>query len=829
MEVVFLSAKKRLSKEITADGTKPYPLIKNFTSSHFDITPDKKGLNKLYKLLTEQAEAGACLHKGGLKQPLQDEPRAFMSDRNATTELLVLDIDGLRTIPGEDLQAMADKIVLQLPEVFHNVSYIAQASASLGVKKGQVSMHLFFLMDMPVHPKTLKDYLRMLNYQREFLAEQITLSANGQSLSYILDPSVADNSKLIYIAPPKFDGVEDPYPKGRFIKVDRGSPILEISSSLIGVNPEKVHSLGLHIKDNLRKKNNLPKKTGKVSTVNVSGEMQEVLQNPDKMTIQISRVSEPFVNCNVNGGDSGAYYFLLTNPHYMFNFKGEPVWEIEKADPDFYKSIFEIFADKIDADTKKKPLVLRDFYTDTYYNGVFDETKQQFSDEYPLTPTNKSSVNDFLKSHGRPSMDFVPDARVIFDPSSDKGVQLDEVPYYVNLFRRTSYMLQAEKNVKELSYGEAIQIQKVAPNFHKLVMHILGNGKPEFEHFINWLAYIYQNKRKAMTAWIFTGIPGTGKGLFVHKVLKPLFGELQTPMRSLENIEEQFNLYMRTALFLIVDEFRMADSGHVGKMADKLKHQITEPTLTIRAMRTNQIELPSFTNFIFLTNRADAVKIEDSDRRYNVAPRQEQKIEQVHPELLENLSALEKELYIISGVLEKFKVDARMAHTALENDAKKEMKEVSMSILEEFANAIRIRNLEYFTEILDIPLTNTFDAGGISTAQRYVKEWIATMGHETIIPLSHFKVVYDVMTDSRNTLSQRDFSKRMTRLNIKTARKRISKDRSAGIPRGVVLTWKLDNNVRKELISEHFDERDLILLDNGESDTTQSSRPNLNG
>ena len=45
-----------------------------------------------------------------------------------------------------------------------------------------------------------------------------------------------------------------------------------------------------------------------------------------------------------------------------------------------------------------------------------------------------------------------------------------------------------------------------------------------------------------------------------------------------------------------------------------------------------------------------------------------------------------------------------MAHTALENDAKKEMKEVSMSILEEFANAIRTRNLEYFTEVLDLSL-----------------------------------------------------------------------------------------------------------------------------
>ena len=88
--------------------------------------------------------------------------------------------------------------------------------------------------------------------------------------------------------------------------------------------------------------------------------------------------------------------------------------------------------------------------------------------------------------------------------------------------------------------------------------------------------------------------------------------------------------------------------------------------------------------------------------------------------------------------------------------------------------------------------------------------------------------MYDALTDSRNTLSQREFSKRMSRLNIKTARKRVSKDRAAGIPRGVVLTWKLDNNIREQLVKEHFDERDLELL-NGETNTTQSSRPNLNG
>ena len=253
MNIVFLQAKKPLVKEITKNGTKPYPLVKNFTSTEETITVDKKGLTKLFRALCSAAANGMCMLKGPLKRPLVDEPRAFMTDRATATEILVLDIDGLRATPGDDLQAMADRIVLQLPDLFHDCSYIVQASASLGIKKDTVSLHLFFLLDMPVHPKTLKDFLRSLNYESEFLAEQITLSANGQSLSCVLDPSVADNSKLIYIATPKFTGVEDPYPEARFIKVDRGSAVLKISSSLVGVNPEKVHALGLQIKDNLRK------------------------------------------------------------------------------------------------------------------------------------------------------------------------------------------------------------------------------------------------------------------------------------------------------------------------------------------------------------------------------------------------------------------------------------------------------------------------------------------------------------------------------------------------------------------------------------------------
>ena len=822
MEVVFLKAKQRLIKEITPKGIAPYPLVKKVTSRHFKIDKTPEGFNKFFECIQKQAAAGACMYKGLLKRKIKNESRAFLTDRIAQTELLVLDLDGIEfplvrksTLNTHDIQTISEQFISYLPPEFHDVSYVTQASASLGLKGNKASMHLFFILKNPISPTVLKEWLKTLNYEIEFLANQLKLSANGQSLSYPLDVSLAENSKLIYIAAPKFTGLQDPIAGERLCIVNRGSPTVDISNLVKDVNPEKVHNIGLQIKNGLRKKAGLAKKNEKVTTVNINNETQEVLQNPDRMTIEVCRVSEPYVNCNINGGDSGAYYFILTNPHYMYNFKGEPIFEIEKADPEFYKSIFETYKEEIASGKNVLPIVLRDFYTDVYFNGVFDEEKQQFTDNYPLTPTQKGSLDGFMRTHNRPIPDFIPDAQVVFNPNTEKGINLKDIPYYVNLYRKTPYMLNSSKHVDVLTYGEAIKLQRYVPNIYNIIKHILGDGPTEVEHFINWLAYIYQNKRKTMTAWIFTGVPGTGKGLFVHKILKPLFGEQQAPMRSLEHIEEHFNLYMRTALFLVVDEFRMAASGNIGKMADKLKHQITEPNLTIRAMRANQIELPSYCNFIFLTNRADAVKIEEGDRRYNVGPRQEYKIEEKYPDLLNNFEILDKELYSFAGFLQVFQVDVRMAHTALENKAKQDMKTISMSVLEEFANAIKINNLEYFIEILDIPLTNTFDAGSISTAQRYIKNWITQSGKEIIIPMQHLKIVYDVLTDNTKGLSHRDFTKAMNRLNIKTIRKRMGEGKYASAPRGVLITWILEEGVKQSVLDTHFDEKDIQLVNKG--------------
>ena len=831
MQLVFIESSNglRLTKHVSATETKSYPNVKAVTSHHYDVTPSAEGMRDFSSLLRKHSAEGHSLLKGRLKKELNNESRASHTDRNAYAEYIVLDLDSM-TVPGftnkiqltaADIQRIADSVITQLPPAFQDVTYIAQASSSMGMKGDRVSMHVYIGLQVPLPVKTIKLWLKHINYTVDMFSSQLELSVNGQALKYPLDPSVADNSKLIFISPPDYEDENlDPFQTtdDRLVLVERNQPAIDLAPLLNEVSPEATHQAGIKFKDDLRKRNGLKPKKARLQTTTISGEIQDVLLNPDQMSVQIiDTTSLPFVRCNINGGDSGAYWFNIDDPTYMYNFKDEPVFEIEKADREFYASIFDTYSQELaDRGRVARPVALRDFYTDTYYNGLFDPNINQFDDDFPLTPTQKTSIQSFMRSHGRQEPDFIPDAQVVFDPCTDApSVQMEQTPYYVNMYRKTDYMLKPA-DAPELTYGTAAQLSDVVPLTYKLIHHMLGSGAAETEHFINWLAYIYQTRRKSMTAWIFTGIPGTGKGLFANKILKPLFGHSHVPMKSLENIEEQFNLYMRSALFLVVDEFRMTDAhGGSLRMADKLKNQITEPTMTIRAMRANQIELPSYTNFIFLTNRPDAVKIEPGDRRYNVSPRQETKLEVALPEVIEGIDELETELHTFAGALANFDVDKRMARTCMNNAAKDEMRTVTMSVFEEFCEALQRGNLQYFLDVLEIGLDDTFNTGRIVSAQRFVKAWIADADKHgvSVIPVEHLRTVYHTQTEQHPVIANREFHKRLDRNGLRVQRKRVpGVGRTTEAARGIVVEWTVDNEQLSEVIEQHFDDQDKRLI-----------------
>jgi hypothetical protein len=831
MHLTFLESENgiKLSKEHKTTGSVPYPYVKNVTSHEHETTVDAAGLDTLENLIRDHGDKGHCMLKGNLRHPIENTSRANKTNRLEYSNLLVLDIDGLtlpnyttpKTFTKNDVATLAKTVLRELPPEVQDCSFIAQASASLGMKGNKISLHIFLLLSTAMPHTTIKLWLQNSNFDSELLANQLELSANGHSLKYPLDLSVADNSKLIFIAPPTYeDPAHDPFVSSdeRIVRVSGITETLELAHLMGNISPESVYQKGTAHKNRLRSESGFNPKKQKITVATVNNKSEDILDNPDRMSITISDdTNPPYIRCNVNGGDSNAYYFSLKDSTYMHNFKGEPIWSIEKSDPDFFKSIQDLFEKELAKQGRATfPVVMRDFDTDMYYNGVFDPNLNEFSDKFPLTPCSSASIDGFMRSHGRSKPDFIPDANVIFNPTTDDdAVNLTTIPYRINMYRKTEYMRLPwdGEGRPAVGIGDSHMFSEACPLISKLLTHVLGGQSLEFEHFINWLAYIFQTKEKTMTAWVLQGVQGTGKGILYTKVLRPLFGNEHVPMRALQNIEEQFNLYMRQALFLVVDEFHMGSANSGGaKIADKLKNAITENTITIRAMRSNQTEVPNYTNFIFLTNRADAVKIEEGDRRYNIAPRQEQKLENVYPEVVEGIDNIKNELEPFARLLLAFKVNKQLVRTPIANNAKAHMAQVTMSVMEEFFAAVKNNNLRFFLDILDISLTNVMQGQEITVAQRIVKQWVVeSQWPHSVIPLEHLRTVYGVLTEDR--LSPREFAKRAERAGIKKERKREhNAARSAGATYGVLNNWKLSQEDLQSITDKYFDERDLMLL-----------------
>ena len=163
MHFVFLESSNglRLTKHVSATETKSYPNVKDVTSYHYDVEPSAAGLKELTSLFLEHSAGGRCLLKGPLKKQLTNESRRGQSDKLAYSEYIVLDLDGLyvdgyknkASITKKDVERLAKLVMAQMPPVFQDVSYIAQASSSMGMKGDRVSLHMLCLLYTSPSPR----------------------------------------------------------------------------------------------------------------------------------------------------------------------------------------------------------------------------------------------------------------------------------------------------------------------------------------------------------------------------------------------------------------------------------------------------------------------------------------------------------------------------------------------------------------------------------------------------------------------------------------------------------------------------------------------------
>ncbi len=684
MKLTFLSAAVPLTKTYTKlpDGSiekSSYPNIWEVTS----VIEDCPNLSVFEHLLTKHGKLGHCLLKGMVMKSLVAESRANSTDRNATTEFICLDIDGLAAsfspdVDGVDYAPVATTIESILRSMgLGDVSYILQWSGSQGIFNNSLRCHIFIMLSKPVSAPLIKQWLIQKNHEVAIFKAHQALTKTGNALLWGLDVTACQSDKLIYIADPVLKGsIKNPLGKKARIKlVNKAQTTFDLTGRINSTDQNRALTEARVLE--LRDKDGLPKR--KLTYKHVGG--HDVLAKPGECIATEIKVDRGFVYFNLNGGDSWAYYHPENNPDYIFNFKGEPTYLTKELLPQYWETL-QSQAYRVSS-TGITYLAFLERQTSTYWRGTYDAAADNLVIH---AAKNESMVRQFADSNGLRLGDNIPEWDMEFDPLED--IRVDFNNKNINTFQRTVFM-KTEQPKKKLA--------ECPPLTFKLISHILANDTEAIEHFINWLAYIVQQRDRTRTAWVFQGCEGTGKGLLMDKVLSPMFGMTQTVVKRAGELSEKWTDFVEGKLLVFIDEIQTSALKDEAGVIANLKNLITEPSVMVRVMNRNAFSIRNFCNWIFASNKADPVSVSATDRRFNIGPYQGTP----YPRPTDaEVDALCLEVQAFYHYLETFACDKAAASTPLKNSARDRVIALSQTTSESTALALTAGNMDYFIDQL---------------------------------------------------------------------------------------------------------------------------------
>jgi hypothetical protein len=699
MNLTFLAAPIPLTKSYTraADGSitkSSYPHVYEVTSIDEDCTD----LGQMERLLKKHAALGHCLLKGNPTRPLVLESRAGSTDAAAATDWIVFDIDGLKDCASIDAFLKALRI--------DDTSHIVQWSASYGIENLDLRAHVFMQVDTRLAAPLLKQWLIQLNHSVSLLKDAMGLTRTGNALLWALDITACQNDKLIYIAPPKLKGIKDPFARKERINLVRRAHSMLAAPASINSTAQNRALTDKRIGE-LREKLGYPaRKISYKMAANV-----EVMVKPDACLVSSIKAERGFVYFNLNGGDSWGYYHPEDNPEFIHNFKGEPSYLTRELLPDYWQALTAQAVRTSSAGVTY--LAFCDRKTGLYWRGTYDS-----ADDYLdlHIARNETQVRHFAKQHGMPLGDFIPEWDLVFDPhgpdhdhtgrlsntAASIPTRVDTAGKVINLFQPSIYMQNGARAAKKT------RPRACPPTVHKIIHHALGSSDETTERFINWLAYILQFRDRARTAWIMHGVPGTGKGILMNKILRPLFGQNQTAARRAEDLNEPYNAYLEQCFLVFVDEIEArALINERGVMAN-LKNFITEEFITVRAMYAAAHEVRNYTSWLFASNKSDPVIIDKDDRRFNTGLYQTIKLAISGHEID---VVLPTELQSFHDYLAAYAVDVVKANTPAESCERDNMISLSESSIDTVGSHLLEGNFEFFVDLL--PTTTAYQSNAL--------------------------------------------------------------------------------------------------------------------
>ena len=725
MRIDFVQGAQPYRKELGPEAPRNY-YPKNVTSTTAEI-PDT--LTALVECLNNNIDKAMLV--GRLDRPLVNESRAGRIPIDSMTQILILDIDG---VPMDSIEAVIAQIGLG------NTAYAYKPSASTGVvdESGQpiksgIRGHIAFVLEREVPVGRLKNFVKQLN--KDHLSDYLRLSPTGHGLMWLLDPKVCEASTALFMSPPT---VHEPWRdtlETRFwTAVTENKSRLTLDAGALTAerfqNIDKDTSTLINAK---RVEIGLPRKRN----------LTEVIKNPDKKKITYLYDARGYSYYNVGDGDSEAYYHPVENPEVMYNFKEEAPFIFEAMDQSAYDDAvarFMAVPQFNEEGNDIRYIVFRDNVTDKHYAGVWNVTEESVE----VHTISKMNIEDFLKDNNTPVPSPIPQADLTFRPDVDWAVRLNERNRVtqVNRYKHTKWDRYVHSDVVPASTMEECHIHfgSTVPAIYALMHHVLGEDLPTNAHFINWLAANVQTRKKAQTAWIITGDPGTGKDTLVDLVIEPLFGGFNAVYKTtLHDLTDRFNSWAGERRLVVVSEARDADLKKSDRLmlTNNMKEWITNPVVSMRPMYQETMQVQNFTSFILMSNFYDVIKIPRNDRRYNVSPRQRTPLHKREYPLaglfdfrtdtnaaFEGMKeAIEAELPKFVHMLNTFNVNRHAVVRPLENETKKLMESTTENNVEAFFSNLDKGNLDFFIDLIGADLLDMKSAsdraGSFTTVEGY--------------------------------------------------------------------------------------------------------------
>lgn len=768
-KVSFLKWKKPLSKEITATSTKTFPNAKNVTSESYLV----KNLKELHKHIQKHASQGHCLLKGPLTEELDNESRAGKISPSTPTNWVVIDIDKLelscpQKLDDKKLKQLAEDVIQLLPPYLKNTSFIAQASSSLGFKTNQVSLHLFFYLDTPLAPSSVKKWLTNLNFTTDYFKKRLELTKTGWDVKYTLDRCMGDNARIIYIAPPIIKGRTNPFLKDedRIIYVKKDASTLSSAMlqehSTTNIEPEKKAVI-----KELRKAAGLdPRQTAKFQRLTIDGNETRILANPTACVLEPSYIDRGYCYYNMNGGDSNAYYHPEGKPDFIYNFKDEPVFRWRDVDPVGYQHYCDANPELIKEKNPEDRFAVISKQDDIINKVVYNHK----TEELRVSPSDLTKVSHFYKEHGMMPPEVINEWDIVFDPSN--MVKVDYDSRIINTYKPSEVIRRAKPPKEECTYD---YLQTLCPSTFKLLLHVFGNGECELRHWLNWISFVVQAKRKSNTCWFLWGVQGTGKGVLFNHILKPMFGKSNTSLHLNTSLEDTFDAWRADKQLVVIDEFELPQGKKGDRIMERIKNWTAEGDNSIRDMRKVVQTKEGIEAYMFFSNRYDMVKVEDHDRRFNIAPRQELPLKQTTWwEGSKTIEEIDHELQGFANFVSHYDYDEVDARTALLNEAKIQAADATKTQAENFCSALKKQNIDFFIDLLYLDSSEM----GLGTAddmhfiiqsgKAEVKRWLSeSLNNQTVI-ISPIQManVYQAMSEQK--LSTPATSKMLARHGIRS-------------------------------------------------------------